>query len=141
MSSWTRAAAVVKPTDIPLWQAARPRPRAMWVLPAPLLPTAMMFSRRSMYSQRASSMTSCFVHRGDGQEVEGVQAFDRGEARGADPALYHALVAVDEFQFGQPEQVVRVISAFLGAPDGQLAVLPLEGGQLQFLEVMLQEQR
>ena len=28
MSSCTRAAAVVKPTDIPRWQAARPRPRA-----------------------------------------------------------------------------------------------------------------
>ena len=105
MSSWTRAAAVVKPTDIPLWQAATPRPRAMWVLPVPLFPAAMMFSRRSMYSQRASSMTSCLFTRA-GQKprgwpgVEGVQAFDRGEARGPDPALHHALVAVDEFQFG-----------------------------------------
>ena len=41
ISSWTRAAAAVKPTDIPLWQAASPSPRATWVLPAPLLPTAM----------------------------------------------------------------------------------------------------
>ena len=82
-----------------------------------------------------------FVHRGDGQEVEGVQAFDRGEARGPDPALHHALVAVDEFQFGKPEQVVGMVSALGGALGGQLAVLPLEGGQLQFLEVMLQEQR
>ena len=30
--------------DIPFWQAARPRPRATWVLPVPLLPTAMTFS-------------------------------------------------------------------------------------------------
>ena len=52
-----------------------------------------------------------FVHRGDGQEVEGVQALDRGEADGPDPALHHALVAVDEFQFGQPEQVVGMVSA------------------------------
>ena len=36
---------------------ARPRPRAIWVLPVPLLPSAMTFSRRSMYSQRASSRT------------------------------------------------------------------------------------
>ena len=43
ISSWTRAAAVVKPTDIPRWQAAKPRPRATWVLPVPLLPTAMTF--------------------------------------------------------------------------------------------------
>ena len=50
---------MVKPTDSPLWQAASPRPRATWVLPVPLLPTAMTFSRRSTYSQRASCMTRC----------------------------------------------------------------------------------
>ena len=42
---------------------------------------------------------------------------------------YHALVAVDEFQFGKTEQVVGVISALGGALGGQLAVLPEEGGQ------------
>ena len=39
------------------------------------------------------------VHRGDGQEVEGVEALRGGEARRPDPALDHALVAVDEFRF------------------------------------------
>ena len=82
-----------------------------------------------------------FVHRGDGQEVEGIQAFDRGEAGGPDPALYHALVSVNEFQFRETQQVVGVISALGGTLGGQLAVLPEEGGQLQFLEVVLQEQR
>ena len=43
----------------------------------------------------------CFVHRGDGQEFEGVQALRGWEARRPDPALHHALVAVDEFQFGE----------------------------------------
>ena len=70
-----------------------------------------------------------FVHRGDGQEVEGIQAFDRGETGGANAALYHALVSVDEFQFSETQQVVWVISAFGGALGGQLAVLPQEGGQ------------
>ena len=69
------------------------------------------------------------VHRGDGQEVEGIQAFDRGEVCRANPALYHALVAVDEFQFSETQQVVGVISALGGALGGQLAVLPEEGGQ------------
>ena len=82
-----------------------------------------------------------FVHRGYGQEVEGVQAFDRGEAGGANAALHHALVAVDEFQFGETQQVVRVVHILGGALGGQLAVLPEEGGQPQFLEVVLQEQR
>ena len=45
------------------------------------------------------------VQRWDGREVEGVQALHRGEAGGADPPFHHALVAVDEFQLGQPEQV------------------------------------
>jgi hypothetical protein len=40
-------AGVMKPTDRPFWQAAKPSPSAMWLLPVPLLPTAMMFSRRS----------------------------------------------------------------------------------------------
>ena len=81
------------------------------------------------------------VQRRDGQEVEGVQALGGGEVYRADAALHHALVAVDEFQFGEPEQVVGVIGAFGGAPGSQLAVLPKKGGQLQLLEVVFQEQR
>ena len=83
----------------------------------------------------------CFVHRGDGQEVRGVQALRGGEVCRADAALDHALVAVDEFQFGEAQQVVGVISAFGGALGGQLAVLSEEGGHLEFLQVVLQEQR
>ena len=55
---------MVKPTDIPFWQAARPRPRATWVLPVPLFKAAMTFSLCSMYSHRASSMTSCLFTEG-----------------------------------------------------------------------------
>jgi hypothetical protein len=58
------AAAAVKPTDSPFWQAARPSPSAMWLLPVPELPSAMMFSRRSTYSQRASSITSALFKDG-----------------------------------------------------------------------------
>ena len=57
-------AAVVKPTDMPRCQVARPSPKATWVLPVPLLPTAITFSRRSMYSQRAISITSCLFTEG-----------------------------------------------------------------------------
>ena len=35
INSWTNAAAVIKPTVRPFWQAARPRPRATWVFPVP----------------------------------------------------------------------------------------------------------
>ena len=79
------------------------------------------------------------VHRGDGREVEGVQTLGGGEARRADPALYHALMAVGDFHFGQAEQVARMADALGGTLGSQLAVLPQEAGQLQLLEVMLKE--
>jgi hypothetical protein len=36
----------------------------MWVLPVPLLPTAMMFSRRVTYYERASSSTKVLLSDG-----------------------------------------------------------------------------
>ena len=81
------------------------------------------------------------VHRGNGREVEGVQAFDGRETGGPDPALHHALVSVNEFQFGQPQQVLGVVHALGGALGGHLPVLPQEAGQLQLLQVVFQEQR
>ena len=81
------------------------------------------------------------VHRGDGGEVEGVQALGGREAGGADPALDRPLVAVGEFQLGQPQQVVGVADTLGGALGFQLAVFPQEAGQFQFLEMVLQEKR
>ena len=81
-----------------------------------------------------------FVHRGDGWEVEGVQALHRREPGGPDTPLYHALVAVDEFQFGQPEQVFGVAHIFGGALGGHFPVFPQEAGQPQLLEVVFQQQ-
>ena len=140
--SWTRAAAAVKPTDNPLWQAARPRPSPQSdvglagaaVADGDDVPTALdVFAAGQLHHQR-------LVHRGDGGEVEGVQALDGREAGGADPALHHALVALDELQFGQPEQALRVVHILGGALGGHLPVLPQEAGQLQFLQVVFQEQ-
>ena len=59
-----QVAAAANPTGIPRWQAARPSPRATWVLPAPLLPTAMTFSLFWTSSQRVSSVTSCLFTAG-----------------------------------------------------------------------------
>ena len=58
ISSGTRVAAVVKPTERPFRQAASLSPGATWVLPVPLGPRAMTFSRRRVHSQRASSSAS-----------------------------------------------------------------------------------
>ena len=126
MSSWTRAAAVVKPSDIPLLTGGQVQAQGDVGLAGAtisdgddILPVLDVFTARQFHDQG-------FVHRRNGQEVEGIQAFDRGEAGGPNAALYHALVPVDEFQFGETQQVVRVIRALGGALGGQLAVLPEE---------------
>src|SRR5450631_3342938 len=64
MSWCTRPAAVVKATEKPFWQAASPRLSPMCVLPVPELPSAMMLSRRRIYSQRESSRTSILLRLG-----------------------------------------------------------------------------
>ena len=78
------------------------------------------------------------VHRRDCREVEGVQALHGRESGRPDPPPHHALVAVDEFQLGQPEQVLGMVHTFGGALGRHLPVFPEEAGQLQFLQVMLQ---
>ena len=101
----------------------------------------MTFSRRWMYSHRANSITSALFTEGMAGKVEGVQAFDGREPGRPDPPLHHALVAIDEFQFGEPEQVPWVVHSLGGALGRHLPVLPEEAGQFQFLQVMLQKQR
>ena len=129
MSSWTRAAAVCEAHGHSFLAGGQAQAQGDVGLAGAaisdsdhVLPVLDVFTPGQFHDQG-------FVHRGDGQEVEGVQGFDGGETGGPDPALYHALVAVDEFQFGKTEQVVGVISALGGALGGQLAVLPEEGGQ------------
>ena len=81
------------------------------------------------------------VRRGDGREVEGVEALDGGEAGRADAALHHALVSVDKFQFGETEQVFWEVHILGGALGGHLPVLSEEAGQPEFLQVVFQQQR
>ena len=140
ISSFTRADAVVKPTVSPFWQAASPSPSAMCVLPVPLLPMAMTFSRLSMYSQRASCVTSCLFTDGMAGKSKASRLLIGGEARCLDPASHQAVMSVYELQFRQPQQVVRIVHALRGALRRDLAVLPQEGRQLQLLQVMFQQQ-
>ena len=50
----------------------------MWVLPVPLLPSAMMFSRATTYSQRASSRTSDLFNVGMAVKSKVSRALRRG---------------------------------------------------------------
>ena len=100
--SWTKAAAVVKPTDEALLAGGQPeaqgdmglagaaRPEGDDVL-APLDPFAAgQFQHLHL------------VEAGDRLEVEAVEAFDRREPCGLDPALDHPPLAVDQLQLHQP---------------------------------------
>ena len=84
----------MNPTDSPFWQAARPIPRAMCVLPVPLLPTAITFSRRVAYSERASSRTRVLLSRGIAAKSKLSEAFDGQEPRFLDSTLYHASLSI-----------------------------------------------
>ena len=54
--------------------------------------------------------------------------------------LHNALVAVDEFQFGQHEQVLGMIRTLGGALRCPPSGSPEEAGQLQFLQMVFQQQ-
>ena len=127
---------MVKPTDRPFWQAASPRPSAMCVLPVPLLPTAMTFSRRSDVLRAGQLQHQGLVERRQRQEVEAVEAFDRREPGLLDAPLDHPPFPLDQLQFGQPQQVADMIDALGGALPGELVILAQEGRQLQRLQVM-----
>ena len=100
-----------KPTESPFWQAARPRPRAIWVLPVPavaerddILTTLDVFASRQLQNQH-------LVERCDGLEVEAVEAFDGGEPGLSDPPLDHAALTVDQFQLGQTDKIPHMVGA------------------------------
>ena len=76
------------------------------------------------------------VQAGDRLEVEAVEAFDRREPRGLDPALDHPPLAVDQLQLHQPGEKADVVEPLGGALAGELLVFPQERRQLQRLEVM-----
>ena len=72
----------------------------------------------------------------DRGEVEGVEAFDRREARLPDPPLDDTPLAVDEFELREAEEIAGMIDAFARAVAGHLVVFPQERRQLQLLQVM-----
>src|SRR6202171_5033415 len=130
----------MKPTGKPFWQAASPNPRAMWVFPVPLLPTAITFSRRATYSQRASSSTNVLLSEGIAANSKLSRLFTVGNTRLLDAALDHPPLAVDQFELDQAQQITRVVDAFGSALLGELVVFAQEARQLECLQVMGEQQ-
>ena len=80
-----------------------------------------------------------FVHRRDRQEVEGVEALDRREARSPDPPLHHPVMTVYEFEFSKPQKVVGMVHSLRGALLGHPVVLPQERRQSELLQMVLKQ--
>src|SRR6202040_1167445 len=79
------------------------------------------------------------VERRNGGEVEAVQALYGREPRFLDPTLHHAPFAVDQLEFGEPQQKADMIEALGGALPGELVVLAQERRQLERLQVMSEQ--
>ena len=79
------------------------------------------------------------VQRGDGLEVEAVEALGDRELRCLDAPLDHAPFAIDRFQLHQPGQELNMIQALGRALARHFLVFPQEGRQPQGLEVVCQQ--
>ena len=79
------------------------------------------------------------VELGDRLEVEAVKAFCGREPGCLDAALDHPSFAIAQLQFYQALQELDVVQPLGGALARHLLILAQEGGQLQPLEVMLQQ--
>src|SRR3981189_2698342 len=79
----------------------------------------------------------CSVERRDRREVKTVQALYCREPCLLDAALDHPPFPVDQFEFGQAQQIAGMVDALGGALLGELVVFAQEGWQLERLEVML----
>ena len=73
-------------------------------LPVPELPSAMMLSRRRMYSQRASSSTSILLRLGMAVKSNVSRLFTAGK-RAANASFDDPPLAIDEFEFDQSQQI------------------------------------
>ncbi len=80
------------------------------------------------------------VEAGDGLEIEALQTLDRRELGGLDPVIDHPGFAVEELEFDQPGQMAHMVDVIAGALSRQLLMLARNGGQLQPLEMMLEQQ-
>src|SRR5436305_14893892 len=92
-----------------------------------------------MYSQRASSSTNVLLSEGICREVEAIEAFHRREPSILDAALDHPSFTLDQFEFGQPQQITRVVHPFSSALLGDLVVFTQERGQPERVQVVREQ--
>ena len=104
----------------------------------PLLPTAMTFSRRSTFRARQLHHER-LVQRRKSREVETVEALHGRELGRLDAALDHTPLAIDQLQFGELQQITRIVDALGGALARHFVVLAQECRQLERPQAVRQE--
>ena len=80
-----------------------------------------------------------FVERGNGGEVECVEALHRRETGGADAALDHASFAIDEFEFDEPQQEADMVETFARRLGGDLLIFAQDGRQFELSQMMREQ--
>ena len=102
--------------------------------------SGLMFSRRSTYSQRASSTTSILLSDGMALKSKLSRLLTAGNLACLIRRSTIRRSRVDQFQFSEADEIAHMVGALGGALAGQLVVLAQKGRQLQGLEVMDQQQ-
>ncbi len=105
-------------------------------LAGPLLPSAMTFSRRATYSERASSSTRVLLSEGMAVKSKLSRLLTAGNLASLIRRSTLRRSRFDHLQFRQSQQVTGMVDSFGGALAGQLVVLAQEGRQPQCLQVM-----
>lgn len=136
----------MKPTDRPLWQAAKPSPTWLFARSAVadgddiLAPLDVVRARwrgckaLGWFCRLTVYRTSCSAMATPGSQA--IEAFNGREPRRLDPALHHAPFAINHLHLGQPHQVTRMVDVFSRTQSGDLVVLPQERRQLQRFQMV-----
>ena len=90
-------------------------------------PRAIKLSRATTYSQRASSRTSGLLSDGIRGKIECIEALHRWEMRRPDAPLDHASYPIDEFEFGEPQKITRMVEPFPRGFRCDLVIFTQEG--------------
>ena len=77
---------------------------------------------------------------GNGVELEAVEPLHGWKARGANAAIDHAPLALDQLELAKPEQIAHMIDVAAGASLGDFLVFSENGRQLELLEMMPEQQ-
>jgi hypothetical protein len=111
----------------------------MCVLPVPLLPTAITFSRRVAYSERTSSRTTVLFSEGIAAKSKLSRLLTAGNRASFDPTLHHASFSIDQLQFDEAQEKADMVETLGSALPSKLVILAQERRQLERLQVMTEQ--